>query len=98
MIQSSWLCEAPRSIASCCWATLRPDTEATTATSARIMAMRMLRRRRESVTTPDAAGLESSRVLTGGARFANLSYETFSYYFVRDGIVLFVAVPGQRES
>ena len=36
MIHSSWLCEAPRSAASACCATLRPETEAMTAISATI--------------------------------------------------------------
>src|SRR5687767_10053529 len=97
MIHSSWLWEAPRSIASCCWATFRPETEATTPIRARIIAIRMLRRRRESVTTPDAVstaiGWEVGGLLTV-ARFARLRYKTFSYYFVRDGIVLFVISPG----
>src|SRR3954470_5395099 len=92
MIHSSWLWEAPRSTANCCWATLRPETEATTATSARIIAIRMFRRRRVSVTTPDTAGLETSRVLTWGVlvslvfrtrRSRTISYETVSYCLYR---------------
>src|SRR6478735_8725735 len=96
MIQSSWLCEAPRSIASCCWATLRPETEATTATRARIIAIRMLRRRLGSVTTVDvftltvvgavvagAVVVGAAVVLTFGALFG-VSFSTKRYRTVSD--------------
>ena len=69
MIHSSWPWEAPRSTASSCWATFRPDTEATTATSAVHMAMRMWRWRRGSATTPDgaASGTEAGGDVGGTA-------------------------------
>ncbi len=43
MTHRSWLCEAPRSRARSCWATLRPETDEMTATSDTIIAMRIQR-------------------------------------------------------
>src|SRR6186713_3471602 len=49
MAHRIWLCEAPRSRAIACWATLRPETPATTATKAAHTAAMTSRRRFGSV-------------------------------------------------
>src|SRR4051794_40671865 len=97
MIHSSWPWVAPRSRARSCWATLSPDTEATTAISAAHMAMRMRRCRRGSVTTaPPPSCARGVRVSTWcSVRRRSVSSP------VRNGIVLFhvpaVTRPGVRQ-
>src|SRR5262245_49502501 len=84
MIHSSWPWLAPSSRARSCWATLSPDTDATTAISAAHMAMRMRRCRFGSVTTALPSGSRGVRVST------SCSVHCRSVSFpVRNGIVLF---------
>lgn len=67
MIQSSWLCDAPRSSAKACWATLSPETDATTATSATHIAARISRRRTGSTMTTSWRSLGSWSTFAAGA-------------------------------
>ena len=86
----SWLCVAPRSTASCCWATFSPDTDAITATRAVHMAIRIIRRCRGSATAVSGAwwrngGSSTVNTCDMSAPFVNendleKSYETVSYY------------------